>query len=387
MKILAYSHNFHPSVGGIATYCDTLCAALTAAGEELSLLAPGGGAKWDGNYPLVTMPASLAHDRISLIGYAGAVRTLQETLRRLRPDVLWCCNVDALYVVALTPVDVAVAVTVHGSEIVRNFGRRGLVQAIRALLIRRALARADRIIAVSRYSRTLLVHHLPQVVAKVDVVHNGVATVADDAARSPWTEGGMRTLLSVGRFVEFKGFHLFPEVLAGLLRLVPNIRWIIAGDGEFRQTLTESVKKLGLQDHVTLLGMVGPEPLFHLYRSADLLVHPAVTDGLGRDESFGLVLVEAMLQGCPVAATGAGGTGEIIEDGETGILFDVKRPAEAAVKLAGCLNDPWRLPEIGRRGREHARRHFTHSRCAAKTLESLGRAQVHYAGARGVVHD
>nr|WP_321468512.1 glycosyltransferase family 4 protein [uncultured Desulfobulbus sp.] len=383
MKILAYSHNVPPTVGGIATYCHTLCAALTDSGEELSLLAPNTGSRWDGNYPLHSMPAGLASDQISLVGYIEALRLLRATLRRLQPDVLWCCNVDALYVIALASVDAAVTVTVHGSEIVRTFGRLELLPMIRARLLGRALARADRIIAVSRYTRSILQRHLPQVTAKIDVVHNGVAAVSGDTGLSPRAGGGGRTLLSVGRCVEFKGFHLFPEVLAGLVRLVPDIRWIIAGDGAFREIIAREVAKCGLQDRVTLLGMVGAVSLRDLYQTSDLLIHPAVTDGQGRDESFGLVLVEAMLHGCPVATTGAGGTGEIIEDGATGVLFDIRRPAEAAEKLAACLRDLWLLPELGRRGREHALRHFTHGQCAAKTLESFGRAQTRYAATLG----
>lgn len=385
MKILAYSHNCPPSVGGIATYCDTLCAALTEAGEELSLLAPGGAAN-NFPYPLVAMPACLAHDRIILAGYARSVRCLRVALKELRPDVLWCVSVDALYVAALTPVDVAVAVTVHGSEIVKNFGQPGLVQAIRARLIRRTLARADRIIAVSRYTGSLIDRYLPQVAAKVDVVHNGVGSVQGDTILTPGRDGRSHTLLSVGRFVEFKGFHLFPEVLAGLLRLVPDLRWVLAGDGEYRGKIAGEIARFGLQDRVTLSGMAGPAALGELYRSADLLVHPAVTDGQGRDESFGLVLIEAMLNGCPVATTGAGGTGEIVDDGATGIIFDLRGPDEAAVKLAGYLTNPKRLREIARCGKENARQHFTHNQCAAKTLASLQRAQAHYAASMGLDH-
>lgn len=377
MKILAYSHNCLPSVGGIATYCHTLSTVLTNSGEELTLLAPGGAVR-DFVYPLAVMPTCLTHDRISLLGYIAAVRALQATLQRLQPDVLWCCNVDALYVLALAPVNVAVAVTVHGSEIVRNFGRRGLAQAIRVWLIRRALSRADRIIAVSHYSRSLIIKHLPQVVERVDVVQNGVGPIMHDTPLSPRGEGGGSTLLSVGRFVEFKGFHLFPEVLANLLQLVPNLLWILAGDGEFRERIVAEIDRYGLQKQVTMLGMVGTVALGELYRRADLLVHPAVVDGQGREESFGLVLVEAMLNGCPVATTGAGGTREIIEDGESGIIFDIRRPQEAALRLASYLAVPGRLLEIADRGRDHARRHFSHDQCGAKTRVSFQRALDHH---------
>ena len=378
MKILAYSHNFHPTIGGIVTYCHTLCATLTARGEELVLFTPDPEDTREFPYPVIKMNKALAHDRIATTGYLETAKTLKETVRRFRPDILWCCNLDTLYVVALTHIDTAVVITLHGSEISKNFGSRNPVKWIRSRLIKRALNRADRIITVSQYTRALAVRHLPQFLEKIDVVHNGIvpadSKVFSVVERQQKKTGTDITLLSVGRLAEFKGFHLFPKVLSHLVQRAPGIKWVIAGEGEFRNVISNSVKRLGLQDHVTFLGWVDPEPLSALYKNADLMVHPAVTDREGRDESFGMILVEAMMQGCPVAVTGAGGTGEIIQDGKNGIVFDVRDPVTAGEKIAGYLDDEKRLKAVAYHGQQYALAHFTLHTCAEKTLKSMRKA-------------
>jgi len=358
MKILAYSHNFHPTIGGIVTYCDTLCTTLTSEGQDLALLTPDPGDMRKFPYPVIKMSKTLAHDHISILGYLEATKTLKKSVRNFRPDVLWCSNLDALYVVALSHVEIAVAITVHGSEISKNFGSKNPVKWIRSRLTERALSRADRIITVSQYTKALVVKHMPNFSEKIDVVHNGIVPkenrIQSQFKWPPKPADTGTTLLSVGRLVEFKGFHLFPEVLNKLVQLVPDIKWVIAGEGPYRNAISTAIEQYGLQDYVTLLGWVDSEPLVDLYRNADLMVHPAVTDREGRNESFGLILIEAMMHGCPVAVTGSGGTREIVQDGKNGIFFDVREPAGAAIKIAEYLNDVKKLETIACRGQQHA---------------------------------
>lgn len=340
MRILAYSHNFHPIVGGIVTYCDSLCAAMIAAGEELASVVPYGGDTEIFSYPIIRMSVSLASDRISLPGYWDAARQLSEVVKKFKPDVLWCCSLDAVYVVSLLKIDAALAVTLHGSEISKNFGSSNPLKLLRAWMIQRTLSKAHRIVTVSNYTKGLVVKYLPQFADKVDVVHNGLA-IAPIVEKEGVNDcqykkvDSVITLLSVGRLAEFKGFHRFPEILYHLIQYMPHIRWVIAGEGDFRSTIVDSIHRFGLRNHVEFLGWVAQEQLGEIYKNSDMMVHPAIKDSEGRDESFGLVLIEAMMHGCPVAVTGAGGTGEIIEDGRTGIIFDVEYPVGAGEKLAG----------------------------------------------------
>jgi glycosyltransferase involved in cell wall biosynthesis len=90
------------------------------------------------------------------------------------------------------------------------------------------------------------------------------------------------------------------------------------------------VRDLGLRGRVTLLGQLSPPRLAELYRSSDALLFP-----VRWDEPWGLVPLESMACGCPVIATGRGGSAEYLRDGENCLL------APDA--------DPWQLAEAVRR--------------------------------------
>lgn len=379
MRILAYSHNFFPTLGGVASYCRDLCTELCTDNELLTLLAPAYEGVSDLAFPVFTMPSEMAHDQITLFGYLRAARYLTMAIDKLKPDVLWCCSLDALYVVAFTNTKTtALTVTLHGSEISQNFGKQQILKRIRACLIQRALLKAHRVVVVSNYTKELVIRYLPELESRIDVVHNGVTLPANFAIKSPQFRKKILdnelVLLSVGRLVEGKGFHLFPETLSQIIKLFPNLKWRIAGDGDFRKIIEQAVKYSGMQDHVEFLGWVKPEKLSALYQNAVLLIHPAITDSQGRSESFGLILIEAMLNGCPVASTGIGGTGEIIEDGKSGILFDVAKPVSASKALVKYLNNKNMLEQVGISGQRLVFQTYTLDKCTKNTLLSLKKA-------------
>jgi spore coat protein SA len=100
---------------------------------------------------------------------------------------------------------------------------------------------------------------------------------------------------------------------------------------------------------------------------ADVVVVPSA-----EREAFGLVNAEAMAAGVPVVATRAGGIPEIVVDGQTGYLVDPKRPApELKDRVLAVLTDDALRREMGERGRERVREHFTWDRSAAGWLEVL----------------
>jgi glycosyltransferase involved in cell wall biosynthesis len=123
----------------------------------------------------------------------------------------------------------------------------------------------------------------------------------------------------------------------------------------------------GMQDWVRYPGFVNETE--DLYAASDVLAVPSVLP-----EPFGLVIIEAMLCGCPVVASAHGGAVEIIEDGENGLLFP---PGDAAA-LAKCLH---RLAvDLGLRrkviegGQETARSKFSEKRFAAQVQNVLRRS-------------
>lgn len=141
-----------------------------------------------------------------------------------------------------------------------------------------------------------------------------------------------RLLVSAGYLAPWKGF----DILLRAMALVPrdlNVRLLVLGDGPQRTELEELTSNLGIGDRVDFIGYVSnPAPY---YRAASIFVHAA------RTESFGNVLVEAMLCGCTVVATDCPtGPGEILERGRYGYLVPTEDPASLADGIQRALQNP-----------------------------------------------
>ena len=120
-------------------------------------------------------------------------------------------------------------------------------------------------------------------------------------------------LLSVGRLDYQKGFERIPALAARVLKRHPGWKWIIVGDGIFRRQIQKDIEAMGLQDSLILAGRDNPFPY---YRKAELLVMTS------RYEGFGLVLLEALSENCPVLAFNCRyGPSDIIIEGENGFLI------------------------------------------------------------------
>jgi len=376
MKILVYTHNYPPSAGGIATYSHELCCGLQKEGVDVVLLAPGVQEEVPAEgCRLYLMPPQLNHDRIGASGYYASSAYLKRVLKAEKPDLLLCCSVDAIYTSALIRLDqCALVLTVHGTEIIRNFPPRSIASRLRSAILAKALRRAQRVIAVSDYTREVINRLVPlENPEKVVTVLNGADIPHLSLLPEQVDKGGI-SLLSVGRFVEFKGFHLFPEVLAQLCQHFPEITWTLAGDGPMRLSLEKDIKRLGIEKHVHFLGNLPREQMTEIYQTHDLLIHPATVDKNGGSESFGLVLIEAMLCGCPVVTAANGGIPEIIHHMKNGVLCDMTQPKKSAQIIAELIVDRPRLATIAAQAREDALKKFSRQSMATATLKVLHKA-------------
>jgi glycosyltransferase involved in cell wall biosynthesis len=100
------------------------------------------------------------------------------------------------------------------------------------------------------------------------------------------------------------------------------------------------VKELGLSGVVELAGALSHDAVAERYRTASVLLMPAVTDWKGEQEGFGMVLVEAMASGLPIVATRSGGIADVVTDGVTGLLVEERDPVALATAAGRLLDDP-----------------------------------------------
>ena len=147
-----------------------------------------------------------------------------------------------------------------------------------------------------------------------------------------------KVLLTVGRLVERKGHDTVLKLLPQLSKSVPEIVYLVVGDGPYQKKLVKLVSQFSLQDKVKFIGQVKDEDLSYYYRLADLFVMPT-RDIAGDIEGFGIVYLEAASFGLPVVAVASGGSAEAVIDGQTGLLSETGDVSDLIAKINLLLSD------------------------------------------------
>ena len=130
---------------------------------------------------------------------------------------------------------------------------------------------------------------------------------------------GKKILLTVGRLEgreKFKGFDQIIEILPSLSLKIPDLVYMIVGDGTDRERLEKKAEELGVQKQVIFAGYVEEAEKADYYRLADLYVMPSKVEG------FGIVYLEALACGIPVIGSKADASREVLQEGGWGVLVD-----------------------------------------------------------------
>jgi len=241
------------------------------------------------------------------------------------------------------------------------------------------LNRNQALIAVSRATRDF---HVARGLSpdRTRVIHNGVD--CERFCPRPKTYSLCRELqvpessfviMTIGQIGLRKGQDMLAAAAPHIARHVPGVQFVMVGERNsskaetisFEGELTDTFRRTGLADQFHGLGY--REDVNRLVNEADLLVHPAKQEPLGR------VLLEAAAAGLPIVATDVGGTSEIIADGSSGRLVapgDAPSLAAAVVELA--TDSPLRN-RFAAAARQRVAREFT-PRAAANNLMQTWRA-------------
>jgi glycosyltransferase involved in cell wall biosynthesis len=149
---------------------------------------------------------------------------------------------------------------------------------------------------------------------------------------------------------------------ARVVAQVPEAVFCLVGDGPERSRIENEIARLGLADHVRLLGE--RDDVARLLHAFDLYVLCSVTEGLS------LSILEAMAAGLPVVATRVGGNPELLDQGRAGILTPARDPDALADAIIDLLTNREKASALGLAARERARRSFD-IRPVARRLEEI----------------
>ena len=205
------------------------------------------------------------------------------------------------------------------------------------------LAHLDAIISISEITRQRFMEwsHLSE--KKYFILPNAITQsdygvgVKSQALMERYGLSGKTVLMTMGRLApeeQYKGFDEILELLPVLARRIPQIAYLIAGDGEDRPRLEAKARALGVGDRVVFTGFVPEAEKADHYRLADAFVMP------GRGEGFGFVFLEALACGIPVVGSKLDGSREALRGGALGILVDPRRPEEIEAGVLKALEQP-----------------------------------------------
>lgn len=242
-----------------------------------------------------------------------------------------------------------------------------------SLLDRLTIRFADIVVAVSQ-SQGEKLRRAWVPAAKIRVVENAV-TIPQSTGPLPATgairqelklPADARLVLAAGRLSPEKGYGDLLDAMAILVREVPNVHLLLAGDGPLASELAAHAARLPCHMHIHFLGM--RRDMANLFRQAEVFALSSLSEGLPN------VILEAMAFGVPVAATRVGGLPEIVDDNETGLLVPARRPDELARAIVRYLQQPEFARQVATRARTAVYENFGPDRQTEKLLSAYREA-------------
>ncbi len=237
--------------------------------------------------------------------------------------------------------DVPYSVTVHAHDLY-----------VDRSMLHRKLADAAAIVTISDYNARLIAELYGDVSEKVSVIPCGVDTEKLRVANDHATAGDPLQLTCVASLQDYKGHEHLLQACRILRDRGVRFHLELIGDGELRASLQSSAAQLGLDECVTFAGARANAEVLARVESSDMVVLPSVVTSSGKMEGVPVALMEALALGTPVIASDLSGVGELIIDGETGLLVPPGNAAAIADAVQRISDDAAMRRRLARAGRD-----------------------------------
>lgn len=368
MRLFIASGIFHPESGGPATYLKELLPELQKRGWEVRVLAYGSGEVDSYPYPLTRIPRTT----LRLPRYALAARPLVSwadlvyvhtlalpltgggapRVLKIVGDQAWERAIRRRWIAPTTDIDLF--------QTMRGNWKVSLQKSIRAAEARRM----DGIIVPSVYLKNMAAGWGVDP-AKIQVIYNALppdyaaAQMSQAEARGQLGLGQEPILLTAARLNPWKGV----DHLIAALPYVPDVRLLVAGDGEMRAALEQQASKLGISNRVVFLGNLPRAKVAVYMKAADYFALYSGYEGLSH------VLLESLRAGTPVIASDKGGNPEVVQHGVNGLLVPYINPEALIAALTEAFR-PGRRDSLAANS-QHGMDRFDFARMVEQTHAAL----------------
>jgi phosphatidylinositol alpha-mannosyltransferase len=347
MKIALVSPYDFAHPGGVVNHILALDRQFTGRGHDVRVIAPASQVVptvGDRFIPIGrprSIPASGSICRISISLWLAP--RIKEVLAREKFDIIhlhepfmpMLCSAVLRF---SETANVGTFHAYHGSP-GYNFG-----WPISALILYRRRRKLMGKIAVSKSAMNFASNHIP---GRYNIIPNGVDLehFTPDVAPIEKFRDGKVNILFVGRLEKRKGLDYLLKAYRQVKAKVPESRLIVVGPGtRLRKKYEKQVRRNGLAD-VVFAGYTSYDELPRYYKTADIFCTPATGQ-----ESFGIVLLEAMAVGTPVVATNIDGYAGVMTQGKEGLLVPPKDDTGLARALLSLMSDEPLRRQMGARG-------------------------------------
>jgi len=322
-------------------------------GPEGSLLDEVGGDTGAGPRVPTTVIPSLRRE-IHPWRDRKAYRAIKEALRAFRPDVVHTHSAKGGFLgrLAASRLKVpAIVHTVHGAPF-HPYQERG-ARALFRMCEKYAARHCHAMVSVADAMTDLMVAAGVAPREKFTTVYSGMdiepflrAQRSRDEVRKELGYADDHIVVAkVARLFPLKGHKYLLAAAPRIVEKVPNVRFLLVGDGILKAELQQRIKSVGLEDHFQFAGLVRPQRIAALLGAADIVAHLSLREGLAR------VLPQALMAGVPVVTYDVDGAREVVQTGRTGFLLppqSIDPLVEAVVELSGNAELRRKLAEQGR---------------------------------------
>ncbi|MGE5293679.1 MAG: glycosyltransferase family 4 protein [Solirubrobacterales bacterium] len=196
---------------------------------------------------------------------------------------------------------------------------------------REGMQRACKVIAVSHFTRSVVISRYGIPGDKIDVVYNGVERNGTWSAAPVTIRREEKIVLFLGRITMQKGPEYFLQAAKKVLDVMDNVKFVMAGSGDLMYRSIELAAQLGIGHKVLFTGFLRGDDVRRIFRMADLYVMPSVS------EPFGIAPLEALDNDVPVIISKQSGVSEVLKHALKVDFWDIN---EMANKIAAVLKYP-----------------------------------------------
>lgn len=192
---------------------------------------------------------------------------------------------------------------------------------------RYGMQQADRVVAVSYYTKKMIIDHYNIAEDKIDIVHNAVSRERQFEHLSIKKPVNGKLVLFLGRVTMQKGPDYFLEAANLVLKKLKNVHFVMAGSGDMMPRLIERMAELKIMEKFHFTGFLSRLEVEKMYAMCDLYVMPSVS------EPFGITAFEALLYDVPIVLSNQSGVAEVLKGAVLVDFWDVSKLANTIVAL------------------------------------------------------